>query len=57
MIQGWVFLADAIEKDGWNSLAGISRTGRGYVAQEIDHLVKQAEHLWVPAMPTLIYGK
>lgn len=57
MMQGWVFLADAIEKDGWITMAGITRTGKGYIAHEIDDLVKQAEHLWVPAVPTLVSGR
>lgn len=46
MIQGWAFLADAMEHDGWLAFAGLERVSKGYVAVEIEKLMAQAEHLW-----------
>jgi len=48
MMQGWAFLADAMEHDGWLGLGGIERHGKGYVMQETDKLIEQAKHLWEP---------
>lgn len=42
MIQGWAFLAAATEQDAWLQFAGIKRTSKGYIKQEIDKLVAQA---------------
>lgn len=46
--QGWAFLSAAVENDGWLQFAGVGRDSKGYIAQEIAKLMKQAEHLYKP---------
>jgi hypothetical protein len=46
MIQGWAFLADAMENDGWLNFCGLTRVGDGYVKQETRKLIDQVKHLW-----------
>ena len=45
-MQGFAYLADAIEHDGWLNFVGVTRVGKGYIAMEIEDLMSQAEYLW-----------
>ncbi len=44
--KGWAFLAAAIDNDGWLQFAGIKRSGKAYLAQEIDKLMKEAKEVY-----------
>jgi len=44
MDQGWAFYAWAIENDGWLRFNSVNRSGKGYVAQEIDRLMEIAKN-------------
>ena len=46
LMQGFAYLADAIEHDGWLNFVGVTRVGKGYIAMEIEDLMSQAEYLW-----------
>lgn len=47
MVEGWSFIAAAIESDGWLQFSQVERKGDGFVAQEIARLMKEAEHLYL----------
>jgi len=41
MIEGWALHAAATESNGWMQFCGVKRSSKGYVAQEIDDMIKQ----------------
>ena len=43
MIQGWVYVAWAIENNGWLGFCGVKRNGAGFIKQYADALYKQAK--------------
>jgi len=46
MDQGWAFYAFSMENDGWLQFAGVKRSGLGYVGQEREKLIKQAQEYY-----------
>ena len=40
MDKGWAFWAWAVENDGWLRFGGVKRKSKGYVAQELNRLLK-----------------
>lgn len=43
MEEGWVYVAWAIENDGWKQFNSVKRGSRGYLGQEIDRLLALAK--------------
>jgi hypothetical protein len=41
MILGWVLINFSMENDAWLQFAGLQRSSRGYIGQEIDELMRQ----------------
>jgi len=40
--KGWAFCSWAVENDGWLQFNGIKRSSPGYLAQQIEKLMKEA---------------
>lgn len=46
MIQGWCYVAWAVENDGWLGFCGVKRSGAGYIKQYADELYAIAKESW-----------
>ncbi|MDE2097607.1 MAG: hypothetical protein KGL39_10200 [Patescibacteria group bacterium] len=46
MIEGFAWLAAAIEMNGWLGFCGIKRSGKGYVGIESERLYQEALTAW-----------
>jgi hypothetical protein len=52
MAQGWAMWSWATENDTWLQFNGIQRSGKGYVGQEFDRLMKEATGVIESYSPT-----
>lgn len=46
MDEGYAYLTVAIESDGWLQFNGVKVSGKNYIAQETERLVKFAKESW-----------